>query len=201
MQLNWKTKHFYPLYTPYPDSHEEKQLLRLFSLHLEAFLFKVWFIILPFHPLFLLKWWCRVMSEHCSAKRQVYASLGLRLGCANGFCYSMDYGLNCTGFKISESKRLKLVDGFASRKWQKKIFCEAQNIQLPRRYVSRDSTKILLCTQSLIKDDVYLNDMSPLSKIYFFLTTQYIFVPALSWSTYNWVLCDKSLESVFIRLI
>lgn len=177
-----------------------------------SILFKVWFTVLSFYPLFLLKWWCRVMSQHCSAKRQVDASLGLRLGCANGSCYSMDSGLNCAGFKTSESKCLKLVGGFASRKWQQSreefssnwqdIFVgEAQNIQLQRRYVSRDSTKISLWVQSLIKEDVYLHNMSPLSKIYFSLTTQYIFVPPLSWGTYNWVLCDKSLEDVFIRLI
>lgn len=60
MQVKWKTKPVYPLYTPfpaflYPDSHEQKKLLHLFSMHLKALVFKTWLTALLFSPLFLLK--------------------------------------------------------------------------------------------------------------------------------------------------
>lgn len=94
MQLKWKTKYFYPLCSSYPESHKEKKLLRLFSKHLEAFLFKVWITILPFHPLFLLKWWCSgftalLCTEKGGHKLESEARMCQWLLLLHGLCFKL----------------------------------------------------------------------------------------------------------------
>lgn len=120
MQVKWKTKAVYPLYSPFPvflysDSHEQKQLLHLFSMHLEALVFETRLMTLPFIPLFVLKWHTELY--HTSAlQRAVDTSPGLNQGCASDSSNSMEATSSCIGFKTSVSKPLKLVGGFATRK-------------------------------------------------------------------------------------